>query len=793
MVVNLFCTTFNIKQDGTGDFTTIQAGINASQDNDIVLVYPGTYMENINFSGKNITVASLFYSTNQEIYKYNTIIDGHRSGSCVQIKSGETNAHLIGFTLQNGNGTWVVISFPNCGGAVYVSNSTCYIDNCIMTKNSGTHGGGVFGYQSTIYLSGSSIHENITEIDGGGIEALTNSSIFFSSNNFNSVFNNYSARGQDINIMQATNQPEIVLDTMSVISNEIDEYFIINPMSNTFTVSGQHQALTLVNHDLYISPDGNDQNSGLTPAQPWRTIARAMHLIESDSLNPKTIYLAPGTYSRNQNQQIFPVALKSFISLIGTAPENTIFDAELHKTHLNIYKKKNITIRNISFINSYCERANTKPFDTDDCSNLILSDLIFHDNNVDYGNAMKLIRTSHVVLNNIQIYNQIASNGTTAGIIFDGYPTFIMNNIVFNDLHSDAVSGGVVCFYTVHANAVINNCIMSNNSSFEYGLMQFSNSEMPADATLKMSNCLIFNNICQNGDYGGGVLNILNHNETPLQISNCTIANNHGTTSKVLHVNGIENYDNMILYNPDIANEIYIRHGIGTENSLINLNYSCLRGGLSNVSLEGEAIFNWGDGNITSDPGFIGGDFTSPDYYKLATGSPCIDAGTPDTTGLYIYPSDLSGNPRVWNNRIDMGCYEYDSHGNNDNNASIPDLVNLRNYPNPIRLGSEGKSGNPYTFFEFTLKDKIKSKAVINIYNIKGQKVRTLDTNKNISDLAKACGLSGKDTAMYNANAYSVVWDAKGDNFKSLPTGVYVYTLSVDGKHVASNKCLILK
>ena len=81
--------TWAIKQDGTGNFATIQEGINASTNSDTVLVYPGTYFENINYNGKNITVTSLYLTTHDEQYINQTIIDGNQNGSCVRIMSGE--------------------------------------------------------------------------------------------------------------------------------------------------------------------------------------------------------------------------------------------------------------------------------------------------------------------------------------------------------------------------------------------------------------------------------------------------------------------------------------------------------------------------------------------------------------------------------------------------------------------------------------------------------------------------------------------------------------------------------
>ena len=78
--------TYEIKQDGTGDFTNIQAGIDEATDNDTVLVYPGTYYENILILEKSLTLGSLSLITNDESYKYSTIIDGNHIKSCIQVR-----------------------------------------------------------------------------------------------------------------------------------------------------------------------------------------------------------------------------------------------------------------------------------------------------------------------------------------------------------------------------------------------------------------------------------------------------------------------------------------------------------------------------------------------------------------------------------------------------------------------------------------------------------------------------------------------------------------------------------
>ena len=104
------CYTFADTINIPADYSTIQAGIDVATNGDTILVQPGTYIENINFNGKNITVGSLFLTTADTSYISQTLIDGNQNGSVVTFESGEdSTAVLVGFTVTNGGNA-------SCGG-----------------------------------------------------------------------------------------------------------------------------------------------------------------------------------------------------------------------------------------------------------------------------------------------------------------------------------------------------------------------------------------------------------------------------------------------------------------------------------------------------------------------------------------------------------------------------------------------------------------------------------------------------------------------------------------------------
>lgn len=130
------------------DQATIQGAIDAASDGDTVVVSAGTYLENINFKGKAITVRSASGADG-------TIIDGNHRGSTVTFNAGEDRLSVLdGFTVRNG-----VADYG--GGGIDISGASPTVINNKVTGNSGSFGGG-------IYINGSALVQGNTVTHNSG-------------------------------------------------------------------------------------------------------------------------------------------------------------------------------------------------------------------------------------------------------------------------------------------------------------------------------------------------------------------------------------------------------------------------------------------------------------------------------------------------------------------------------------------------------------------------------------------------------------------------------------------------
>ena len=100
-----------------------------------------------------------------------------------------------------------------------------------------------------------------------------------------------------------------------------------------------------------------------------------------------------------------------------------------------------------------------------------------------------------------------------------------------------------------------------------------------------------------------------------------------------------------------------------------------------------------------------------------------------------------------------------------DNVIEVPEVYEfaVSNFPNPF---------NPYTTIQFTIGDV--GNVVINVYNVRGQRVRTL-----LNDYREP-------------GHHSVIWNGTDDSGRALSSGIYLYRI-VAGENKATRRMLLMK
>ncbi|MBW6513532.1 MAG: right-handed parallel beta-helix repeat-containing protein [Candidatus Syntrophosphaera sp.] len=432
-------------------------------------------------------------------------------------------------------------------------------------------------------------------------------------------------------------------------------------------------------------------------------------------------------------------------------------------------------------------------------------------------------------------FNRCKSIYDGSAIYADNGTNVVMNNCTVKNCES-GFFGGV---FVRDGNAEITDCLFDSNVAVTFGAALYFYDSPQANVT----SCVISNNVAGavTGIYGASSNVVVKNslfagNDTTMGLGggmgiiggSVSLINNtfYGNTSAQ---GGAAAWFNVLPAPALITNCIFWDN---QPDALAANNSSYLLSHCSMQEQEGGAT------NIFGDP-----QFTDPaqGILTLMATSPCIDAGTPDATGLGLPDIDLAGMPRIVDGngdgtpRIDIGCYEWQvpvtdgillgqvltsqsepiegalieadgitilsdaagfysltlPAGTYDVSCSKPGYVTFvehdvsvvagmtttldfyldivgnsdeylvaaiqmaQNTPNPFA----GKTSIPFSL------DR-ESRIDLSIYNLKGQKVRTV--------------FSG----MARSGEHSADWDGLDDNGRPVERGVYLYRLNIQGRSV---------
>ncbi len=139
------------------DQPTIQAGIDAALDGDLVIVACGTYFE------YDIAMKSGVTLTSATGLADCVTIDAQQQGRVFLCVDLSASTRIAGFTITGGQATIG-------GGGMYCSNAFHEIDNCLFSGNQANTGAGIHSTNSSdLTITNCSFDGNVANSTGGGI------------------------------------------------------------------------------------------------------------------------------------------------------------------------------------------------------------------------------------------------------------------------------------------------------------------------------------------------------------------------------------------------------------------------------------------------------------------------------------------------------------------------------------------------------------------------------------------------------------------------------------------------
>lgn len=452
--------------------------------------------------------------------------------------------------------------------------------------------------------------------------------------------------------------------------------------------------------NYYVSPIGDDSNSGLSITTAFKTIQKALN-----KMNPgDNTYVVAGVYKErliwsNSGTSTLPITLSAFNNDIAIVDGENGGTNDTQDELLLIENKSNIFIKNLHFRNNFRKYAKGIFINGSGQNINLLNNEIY---NIGWSKSVSIIPTSddnanpllvlgnktgsynNITINGNKIYNCIPGysecltlngnvetfeisnnqiyNNTNIGIDIAGHWAWtgapasinfarkgvVRDNIVYNCVSKAAVAAGI---YVDGASDILieRNISYNNGAGFSIGCENNNKT---------VSNVILRNNIAYNNEV---TAMFLGSNQKNSKVENCFVTNNTFFRNSVKEQWGVELFlqnstncivkQNILVPNNDNAVAIGI-WDYKAEDLKIDYNLFWRTSSNKTDNMLANVTANM---TILGNPDFV--DANNHDFHLAAT-SKAINAGDPNYKAA-SGETDFDKKSRVQSGRIDIGAFEF--------------------------------------------------------------------------------------------------------------------------------------